>query len=237
MIWTSSSKPPLIGKENRPMARIIDISLPISDRYPAWPGESRPVLSKVHAISEGADANVSKLEMGVHFGTHVDAPHHFIDGAKTVEELDLNILNGPVMVVEFPEVSRVTAKMLVEADIPEETERLILKTRNSGFWDCPESGFVEDFTALDQSAAEWLVAAKIGLVGIDYLSIEGFIAPGAPVHKTLLSAGIVALEGLDLRNVMPGKYDLHCLPLKIPGADGAPARAILIQNESPRRSG
>ncbi len=209
--------------------KIYDISLTISPDLPTWPGDSGITLERTSKMEEGADANVTQMSLGVHSGTHVDAPFHFMGGdSDTVEALPLNVLTGPALVVNLPNaVVDITVADLRAADIPEGTNRLLLKTRNSAWWAAGNNTFQEDFLALDAAAAEWLVARGVKLVGVDYLSVAPF-RDGIPTHRILLGAEVIALEGLDLSDVEPGAYTLYCLPLKIAGSDGAPARAILV---------
>lgn len=209
--------------------QIYDISLNISPSLPIWPGDPAIQLDRISKMEEGASANVTRMNMGVHVGTHVDAPFHFLGGnTPTVEQMPLNLLIGRVYVLHVPdEVDMITASLLQQAVIPPRTRRLIFKTRNSAYWARGETAFQIDFVALDASGAQYLVHKGIKLVGIDYLSIAPFHA-GVPTHHTLLGAGVVILEGLNLSQVSPGRYTLYCLPIKLAGSDGAPARAILI---------
>jgi len=202
-----------------------DITLTLSDRLPVWPGD--PSFQRTLALSQAAGdaANVSRLEMGVHTGTHVDAPCHFVAGGHGVESMPLEVLVGPCLVVEVP----AEATEIEPAHLPDPAPaRVLFKTTNSALWDDPRRGFDRDFVAPNADLARRLVEAEVKLVGVDYLSIEGFVAPGHPVHHILLAAGLVVVEGLDLRGVEPGPYQLYCLPLKIQGSDGAPARVILV---------
>jgi arylformamidase len=207
--------------------RIYDVSVGISPQIPVWPGDPPVKLERTREIAKGANANVSRLEIGVHVGTHVDAPSHFIDGAPTVETLSMKTLNGRAYVIDLPEAEVLDAKTLEEAGIPPRTRRVLFKTRNSEFWPSEGSEFRPDFVAVDKSGAEWLVKKGVQLVGIDYLSIAPY-KQSRPTHRVLLDAGVVVIEGLDLREVSRGRYKLHCLPLKITGSDGAPARVILM---------
>lgn len=207
---------------------IYDITLTLTPQMPSWPGDPGVLLERVRKIEEGSNANVSRLDMGVHNGTHVDAPVHFIPGEKSVERLDLEVLVGPALVAELPEsVGTITAAVLEAAAIPEGTLRLLLKTRNSHYWTSGEPAFQPGFVGIEVDAAEFLVARGIRLVGVDYLSVAPF-KRSRPTHEVLLKAGVVPVEGLDLSRVPPGLYTLYCLPLKIAGCDGAPARAILV---------
>ncbi len=212
------------------MPRIHDISLTLSPSLPTWPGDPPVELARISKMEEGADANVTRLGGTVHIGTHVDAPYHFLGGeAATAESLALEVLIGPARVVSLLEIEQaVTAADLEAAGIPPGVTRLLIKTRNSELWARGESEFRDDFIALEASAAEWVVARGVRLVGVDYLSVAPFRAP-VPTHRILLQAGVIALEGLDLSAIEPGEYTLYCLPLKIAGSDGAPARAILIE--------
>lgn len=206
--------------------RIYDVSVGISPQMPVWPGDPPVKLERMREIAKGANANVSRLECGVHVGTHVDAPSHFIDGAATVETLSMELLNGEAYVVDLPEADVLDAEAIESAGIPPQARRVLFKTRNSEFWPGEGSEFRTDFVAVDKSGAEWLVKNGLELVGIDYLSIAPF-KQSRPTHRALLEAEVVVIEGLDLSEVESGRYILHCLPLKLIGSDGAPARAIL----------
>ncbi len=210
--------------------KIYDISLTLNPQLPTWPGDPKIELQRISKMEDGEDANVTHLSATVHIGTHVDAPYHFLGGStSTVERLDLRILTGPARVVHLPNVGAdITVADLQAANIPVGTTRLLLKTRNSDWWATGENTFQDDFAAPDAEAAEWLVAQGIQLVGVDYLSVAPYRDP-VPTHRILLAAGIIPVEGLDLSAVQPGVYTLYCLPLKIQGSDGAPARAILVE--------
>ncbi len=212
-----------------PDMTIFDISLPISPALPVWPGDSPVVLERRSSMDEGAHANVSQLSLSVHAGTHVDAPHHFLNDGRTVESLLLDVLTGPALVVSVPvEASVIDSGVLESAGIADGTERLLLKTRNSSFWQTSGNEFHPEFIGVDAGGAAWIVRHGIRLVGIDYLSVSPY-KNSIPTHRELLGAGVVILEGVDLSAVNPGVYDLYCLPLKLVGSDGAPARAILIK--------
>lgn len=209
--------------------KIYDITVPISAGMAVYPGDPTPEVGSLSAIAAGAASNVSRLAFGAHVGTHVDAPNHFIDGTRRVHELELEKLIGPCVVVEIGEdVTAIGPKHI--GDISG-VERLLLKTKNSSFWNTPESGFRKDFAYITPSTAEMLVENRIKLIGIDYLSIEGLGSDGHAVHNTLLAGEVVILEGIDLREVRAGGYDLACLPLKYIGGtgDGSPARTVLIE--------
>lgn len=206
---------------------IIDISVPIQPGMIVYPGDPDVYLERVKSIASGASANVSRLDFGVHTGTHIDAPGHFIDGERGAETLDLGALIGPTVVVDATAATdHIDAVVLDALGIPAGAERVIFKTANSTLWD--RDAFSADFIALTGDAAAALVARGVRLAGIDYLSI-GPKGNGVATHVALLEAGVVILEGLDLRGVEPGAYELACLPLKIVGSDGAPCRAVLIK--------
>ncbi len=209
--------------------RIYDISVGISPQMPVWPGDPPVRLERVREIVRGANSNVSHLNCGVHVGTHVDAPSHFLDGASSVETLPLKVLNGRAYVADLPDAEVLDAETLEASGIPPRTRRVLFKTRNTEYWARGETKFQTDFVAVDRSGAEWLVQKGVQLVGIDYLSIAPY-GESRPTHRVLLQAGVIVVEGLDLSKVSRGRYTLHCLPLKLMGSDGAPARAILVGN-------
>jgi arylformamidase len=207
--------------------RLYDISVGISPDTPVWPGDPPVRLERVSRIADGANANVSHLSCSVHVGTHVDAPVHFLDGTAGIEALSLKVLNGRAYVVHIPSADMIDETVLEKAGIPPRTRRVLFKTRNSSLWARGETAFQEDFVAVDAGGAKWLARKGVQLVGIDYLSVAPFGRSREP-HRVLLEQGIVIVEGLDLSEVSQGRYTLHCLPLKLVGSDGAPARAILI---------
>ena len=206
---------------------IHDLSLPISESLIVWPGDSPIRMIYTSHLDRGDMATVTRLELGSHTGTHVDAPLHFVPGAKGVDALDLDLLVGPALVVHALEASAITAQVLDELGIPTGTERLLLRTRNSDRWLRGEHNFFKDFVAITEDGARWLVERGIRLVGVDYLSVGTYADP-IPTHQTLLRAGVIAVESLNLSGIAPGTYQFVCLPLPLVGKDGAPARAILI---------
>ena len=206
---------------------IFDITIPIHPDMPVWPGDASVQLERVRKIEEGANANVSNLALSVHTGTHVDAPCHFIPDGVALDRVPLERFIGEVAVVEIPGVDLITAAIL-HGKIPLSTTRIIFKTKNSSIWIHKDHPFYEAFTALSPDGAQYLVDLGIKFVGIDYLSIAPF-KDLRPTHEILLGAGVVILEGVDLSAVTPGEYMLYCLPLKLVGVDGAPARTILVR--------
>ncbi len=204
-----------------------DISLTIQNGMVVWPGDPAVKLERVSKIEEGANANVSKLELSVHTGTHLDAPHHFINGAKKLDALSLDVLIGPVQVVQLPDsVDLITAAVIDQAGIRPGVVRVLFKTRNSACWLKTEQVFEKDFVAVAVDGAKLLVQMGIRLVGIDYLSIAPY-KQSRPTHEVLLGAEMIVLEGVNLNEIEPGMYTLICLPPKLGGCDGSPARAVL----------
>jgi arylformamidase len=207
---------------------IYDVSLPVTPEMAVWPGDPPVSLERVEKMEDGAHANVTFIHMSAHTGTHVDAPYHFLGGdAMGVDGLSLKLLSGRAYVLHLPDVGLITASVLEKAEIPPRTRRLLLKTRNSAYWRTPHQPFQTDFVAISPDGAQHLVERGVRLVGVDYLSVAPY-QEGVPTHQILLKAGVVVVEGLDLSQVSQGRYTLHCLPLKLVGCDGAPARAILI---------
>ena len=207
-------------------SELIDISIPLAPGIPVWPGSVGYALTRSSCPENGDPVMNSTLGMDVHVGTHVDAPCHFIPGGAGSEALPLDVVIGPVRVAALDEVECVTPEVLSALDLEPDVTRLLLRTRNSKLWSCGEQEFRRDFVALTAEAARWLVEHGIELVGIDYLSVQRFGDPSL-THEILLGAGIVVLEGLNLASVAPGNYELICLPLRLVGSDGAPARAVL----------
>jgi arylformamidase len=207
------------------MRRYYDISMTIREGMITYPG-SPPTRVRPHErIAEGDDANVTALSFGSHTGTHVDAAHHFVDGGQTVDALPLERLIGPARVVHIPPRTRaIGPDELSEFDLAGE-ERVLLRTGNSELLE--RDDFAERFAHLTGAGARFLAEQGVRLVGIDYLSIEAFDADEPEAHRTLLEREIIVVEGLDLRDVPEGRYELLCLPLRIGGIDGAPARAVL----------
>ncbi len=207
-----------------PQNRLLDVSVPLAAGMPAYPGNPEFELQPVKRVAEGASSNVSRLVMGTHTGTHVDAPKHFFDDGAGVDRLALDLLIGRARVIGIGRRGGIGAGDLSHAGLREDV-RVLLRTPNSALWQ--GGGFREDYTHLTEDGARYLVAQGVKVVGIDYLSVEQFKKPGAPAHRALLSEGVVIIEGLNLAEAEPGMYDMVCLPLRIAGADGAPARVVL----------
>jgi arylformamidase len=207
------------------MSKLYDVSLPISEQLVTYPGDPGIELRPHSRISAGDDANITTLRFGSHTGTHMDAPHHFVDGGATIDEIPLDVLIGPAVVARIADDVRMIGRAELEAIDVRSAPRLLLRTRGSELLSHP--GFRNDFPYLNADGARYLVEAGARLVGIDYLSIEEFDAEEPVAHRILLGAGVVILEGVDLRQVPPGPYELICLPLRLAGGDGAPARVVL----------
>ena len=204
--------------------KIYDISVPIRPGMIVYEGNPGVHLERVDSIPDGAHANVSRLDFGVHTGTHVDAPLHFIEGAPGSESLDVARLIGPATVVDaMAATADLDEKTLETLDIPNGAERVLLKTTNGRLWE--RDSFSRDFIRLTGDGARYLIGRGVRVIGIDFLSIGDEEA-----HRELLGSGVIPVEGLDLREVDAGDYELVCLPLRLEGSDGAPARAVLIQH-------
>jgi arylformamidase len=204
-----------------------DVSVPIHPGMPIYHDNPGVEIERASSIPDGATANVSRITMGLHTGTHIDGPLHFFDDGAGADSLPLAAMVGDAVVVELPDIGSgpIDEGALRGAAIPAGTERLILKTPNSELWS--RSEFTRDFVRLDGSGAGYVLELGLKLIGIDYLSI------GDPdAHRALLGAGVVALEGLDLRGIEPGRYELLCLPIRVVGTDGAPARVLLRDLET-----
>jgi len=207
--------------------KIYDISIPISPTMPTYPGDPPVIIEPIKQIGKGSRSNVSRVSFGDHTGTHFDPPLHFIPGGKPIDQLDLRVLYGAARVVDFTRVEReITVRDLERARVPKRATRLLFKTRSSTLWE--RAGFQKEYVGIAWDAAQWLVDRGVKLVGVDYLSVETFGASEPRTHRTLLGAGVIVVEGLNLRDIAPGKYTFIGLPLKIQGGDGAPGRAVLI---------
>jgi arylformamidase len=204
--------------------KLLDVSVPLVARMPVYPGNPEFELQPVKRIGDGGSSNVSRLIMGTHTGTHVDAPRHFIDDGDAVDELPLDLLLGRARVVEITKRGGIGADELAAAGLREDI-RVLLKTSNSALWN--GEGFHEDYTYVTEEGARYLVAQGVKVIGVDYLSVEQYKKAGAPAHRALLSEGVVIIEGLNLSEAEPGMYEMYCLPLRVAGGDGAPARVIL----------
>jgi len=204
--------------------RLIDVSVPLDAQLPTYPHNTPFSLEPIKRIARGDSSNVSTLHMSAHTGTHVDAPRHFFDQGAGTESLPLELLIGRTRVIEIDSRAGIAAEDLAPIDLSDDI-RLLIKTHNSRLWGSPE--FLEDYVGVTDSGAKHLVEHGIKVVGVDYLSVEKFHNPGAPAHHVLLGAGTIVIEGLNLQEVDPGVYEMFCLPLRVVGSDGAPARVVL----------
>jgi|SRR5687767_544210 len=204
--------------------KLLDVSVPLRQGLPTYPNNPPFELHAIQRIADGGTSNVSRLVMGTHTGTHVDAPFHFFDDGIGVDALPLELLIGRARVVEIKARGGIAAKDLEEAGLREDL-RVLFKTPNSALWN--SDVFHEDYAHITDSGARYLVEQGVKVVGVDYLSVEQFKKPGAPAHRMLLSNGVIIIEGLNLAEAEPGMYEMYCLPLPVTGGDGAPARVIL----------
>ena len=204
--------------------KLIDVSVALDSKTPTYPGNTAFTLEAVKRIARGDSSNVSTLHMSAHAGTHVDAPRHFFDDAPASESLSLEMLFGRTRVAEVRSRKGIDAGDLAALNLSEDI-RVLFKTMNSTYWGTAE--FHKDYVGVTEAGARYLVEHGIKVVGVDYLSVEVFKQPGAPAHHALLGGGVIVIEGLNLRDVEPGMYDMFCLPLSIVGSDGAPARVVL----------
>jgi len=205
------------------MARIHDVTVPLTPGMPTYPGDPPFELEAIRSLAEDR-YRLSRLVLSTHAGTHVDAPAHFLDGGATVDQLPLEILLGKARVVELSSRERVERADMEALDLRDDL-RVLLKTRMSG--QMLRTAYQEDHLYVTVDAAHYLAQAGIKLVGFDYLSIDRAGSADFPAHHALLGKGVVVVEGLDLSEVEPGEYDMTCLPLRVAGADGAPARVVL----------
>ena len=206
--------------------RWIDVSVPLRTGLVHWPGDPQPTFERISEIEQGAEANVTLCRMTAHTGTHMDAPCHFLDGQAGIDSFPLDVGIGKARVIAVPEDCVAIGRAELEGAGIEPGDRVLLKTRNSKrAWKDLE--FQTDFVAVNASGARFLVEKRVVLIGVDYLSVGLFKGDGPETHRTLLSGGVWIVEGLDLSDVAEGSYDLVCLPLRIEGADGAPARVAL----------
>jgi len=209
--------------------RIWDVSMPVRTGGLVYPNNPPISITPVQSIAAGNTANVSRIDLGSHTGTHVDAPLHFMDGGAGVDELPLDVLVGPARLIAFgDDVLAVGEAELRRHDLQGVT-RLLIRTRNSAWLASGSTEFHPDFTHVAPDGAAYLVSLGVKLVGVDYLSVEQFHSPHHRTHKTLLENAVVIVEGMVLSEPPPGDYELYCLPMLMAGLDGAPARAVLVE--------
>lgn len=208
---------------------IKDITLTIMSGMVVWPGDDEVQLYRQQKIEDGANANVSFVGMSVHTGTHIDAPYHFLKEGRTIEQIPVELFVGKTQVIQIPEnVTVIDARVLKEIQFDPGITKILFKTANSEFWKKSKQEFQTSFVGIAADAAQVLVDRGINVVGIDYLSIAPY-KNSRPTHEILLKAKMLIIEGVNLSNVEPGIYTMYCLPLKLKGSDGAPARVILVE--------
>ncbi len=211
--------------------RFIDISLPIADGMVHWPDDPPPRVERIAHLDAGDPCSLTALAMSAHTGTHVDAPSHYLRGGRTLDAMPLSAVVGPALVLEIADADAVTVRELAGRRI-RRGDRVLLKTRNS--LNTPDlSRLANDYVAVAPAAAVWLAARGVAAVGVDALSVDP--PESSAAHRTLLGAGIWIIEGLRLGGVAPGRYELLCLPLRLAGAEGSPARAVLRKPARDRR--
>lgn len=203
----------------------IDVSVPLRNGMVHWPGDEPFHREQTMFLNKGDAANLSRLSSTAHVGTHMDAPRHFVPDGAGMDTLPLSAVIGRARVIEIQDPEVIPVDEIARRH-PQRGERLLFKTKNSAsVWDTDE--FQKHFVHIPSETAHYLAESGVQLVGVDYLSVGGYETDGAETHRALLGAGIWIIEGLDLRGIEPGDYDLICLPLKLVGSDGAPARAVL----------
>ena len=206
--------------------KLYDISIPVSNSTIVWPDDPPVSIKASKSIAKGDACNLSKVEMGVHVGTHIDAPLHFIKGGDAIDKIPMETFIGQALVVEV-DSKEVIKKKDLEGHNLSGHRRVLIKTRNSKLWEKEVKEFDKNFVSIGIDAAKYLIEMKVALIGVDYLSVEGFHSKDNAVHKLLLGEGIALLEGLNLSAVNSGEYELICLPLKLEGCEASPARALL----------
>ncbi len=204
--------------------KLIDVTVPLDASLATYPGNTPFSLEPIKCMASGDSSNVSSIHMSAHCGTHVDAPRHFYDNGGDADGLALDMLIGRTRVIEVTSRTAIEAADLSAFDLSEDI-RVLIKTSNSRLWSDP--AFHKDYVGVAESGAKYLVEHGVKLVGVDYLSVEQFRFPGAPAHHILLGAGTIVIEGLNLRDIEPGIYEMYCLPLRVVDSDGAPARVVL----------
>ena len=207
--------------------KLIDVTVPLDANVPVYPGNTPFTLEPIKRIARGDSSNVSSLHLSAHSGTHVDAPFHFFDDGLGTEALPIELLFGRARVIDVRSRS-IGPDELSAVDFSEDI-RVLIRTQNSKLWGTT-SEFYKDYVGVTEAGATYLVEHGVKVVGVDYLSVEQYKKPGAPAHHILLGGGTIVIEGLNLRDIEPGVYEMYCLPLSIVGADGAPARVVLRSN-------
>lgn len=212
--------------------KLYDVSLPISEDLPVWPGDPEISITLSQSLKKGDECNVTHLKLSAHTGTHIDAPFHFDPEGMGIDQLSLDILIGPCRVVDLSRLNVAIDRPILEKLDLKGMRRILFKTRNSKQWEAIEPTFNRDYLALTMDAAVYLQESGVALVGIDALSIDAFDQADHPSHRVLLNNNVIILEGLKLHHVPAGDYELIALPLKLKGADGAPTRVVLRESSN-----
>lgn len=207
--------------------KLHDVSVLISEDLPVWPGDPGISMTLASSLNQGDDANVTRLSLGVHTGTHIDAPVHFEPGGMAIDQLPIDTLIGSCQVYDLPEVNGGIGPDDLEKLDFKGTSRVLFKTKNSIWWEKEETKFQKEFVYITEEGAQFLISRGVKLVGIDYLSVEKFESPDYATHHLLLRNQVVIVEGLNLSGICSGEYELIALPLRLKGSDGSPARVIL----------
>jgi len=208
------------------MQNWIDVSIPISSELPVWPGDPTPQLTWLSQISGGEGINLSKIDMSLHSGTHIDAPSHFIEGGLAIDEIPLELLIGEVQVINVPKELKIIKDSFLNTLNYEIPKKIFFKTNNSFMHYLHDKNFLKDYVGIDRSGAKWLVDHKVKVVGIDYLSVAPYWE-AAETHRILLEANVIVIEGLDLSRIQEGAYRFICLPISIKGREAAPVRVVV----------
>jgi len=218
----------IINKDKKElnMQNWIDVSIPISSDLPVWPGDPTPQVTWLSQIIRGEGINLSKIEMSLHSGTHIDAPSHFIEGGLSIDEIPLDLLIAEVQVINIPKELKIIKESFLNALNYEIPDKIFFKTNNSFMHYLHNKSFVKDYVGIDPAGAKWLVDHKVKVVGIDYLSVAPYW-DAAETHRILLESNVIIIEGLDLRLIQEGKYRFVCLPINVKGREAAPARVLM----------
>ncbi len=208
------------------MKKLYDVTTTIEETMVMYPGDPKPVIDRLHKIADRASANVSRLSFGAHTGTHLDAPYHYFETGKSLDQFPPEVLVGPCIVCDTGEADVITEELLDRFPLAGHV-RVIFKTKNSRLSKRAPEKFREEYVYISADAAARLVSLEVRIVGLDYLSIDNYRDKSAPAHNALLGKGVLLIENLDLSQVPPGEYELICAPLKIKNSDGAPARVFL----------
>ena len=203
---------------------LYDATLPIHEGMLTFPGDPQFAIVTVFDRRKGDPFNLALMQVATHLGTHVDPPAHYVEGGATVDEIPLETMIGPAVILDMRGRQLVDRRALEDSWFESYT-RVLLKTDNSS--KLLKRDYDTDYVSLTEDGARFLVDKGVRLVGIDYLSIETYMNPGAPVHHIFISAGVLIVEGLYLSEIPAGPCRIYCLPMRIKGGDGAPARVLV----------